>query len=94
MVTRELKKLHVIAGTKFEVKWDQAKDIEGCKECTIGEQSLLPSKWNKDNKEGAWRMDVDIIVQDEFDEENDADDVIMSENEDESDSESSTPDNI
>jgi len=39
-------------------------------------------------------LDVDIIVQDEFDEENDADDVIMSENEDESDSVSSTPDNI
>jgi hypothetical protein len=45
-------------------------------------------------QEGGWRMDVDIIVQDEFDEENDADDVIMSKNEDESDSELSTPDNI
>ena len=32
-------------------------------------------------------MDVDITVEDEFDEEHDADDVIMSENEDKSDSE-------
>ncbi len=39
-------------------------------------------------------MDVDITVEDEFDEENDANDVIMSENEDESGSKLSTPDNI
>ncbi len=43
-------------------------------------------------------MDVDITVQDEFDDENDAEDMIMSENEDksgsESYSESSTPHNI
>ncbi len=39
-------------------------------------------------------MDVDINVEDEFDEENDANDVIMSENEDESNSKSSTPNNI
>ncbi len=63
--------LHVIAGTKVEVKWDPAPDIEGCKESTIGEQSLLPSKWNKDNKEGAWRVDVDIEVRDELDDEHD-----------------------
>jgi len=52
---------------------------------------LLPSKWRKET-EGGWRMDVDIT--DELDEENDVEDVIMSENEDESDSKSSTPDNI
>ena len=43
-------------------------------------------------------MDVDISVQDEFDDENDTEEMIMCENEDksriESDSESSTPDNI
>ncbi len=39
-------------------------------------------------------MDVGITVQDELDEENDVENVIMSENEDESDRESSTPDNI
>ncbi len=57
---------------------------------------LLPSKWRKET-EGGWRMDVDITVQAEFDEENDAEDMILSENEDEngsgSDRESSTPDN-
>jgi hypothetical protein len=35
---------------------------------------------------------VDITVQDELDEENDVENVIMRENKDESDSESSTPD--
>jgi hypothetical protein len=45
---------------KFEVEWDPAPDIEGCEESTVGEQVLLPSKWNKDKKDGAWRMDVDI----------------------------------
>ena len=58
---------------------------------------LLPSKWRKET-EGGWRMDVDITVQDELDEDNDAEDKIMSENKDErgseSDSETSTPDNI
>ncbi len=43
-------------------------------------------------------MDVDITVQDEFDDENDMEDIIMSEDEDkggsESDSELSTPHNI
>ena len=43
-------------------------------------------------------MDVDITAQDEVDEENDAEDMILSENEDESgsesDRESSTPNNI
>ena len=29
--------------------------------------SVLPSKWNKDNKEGAWRMDIDIVEHDEED---------------------------
>ncbi len=43
---------------------------------------LLRSKWRKET-EGGWRMYVDITFEDKFDEENDADDVIMSENEDE-----------
>jgi hypothetical protein len=33
---------------------------------------LLPSKWNKDSKDGAWRMDVDIVL--EHDEQDDAED--------------------
>ena len=63
--------LRVIAGTKVEVKWDPAPDIEGCKDSTIGEQSLQPSKWNKDNKEGVWRMDVQTDVRDDLDDAND-----------------------
>ena len=75
------------------VLWDPMPDVEGSVESSETNAILLLSKWRKET-EGGWRMDVDIIVQDEFDEENDADDVMMSENEDESDSESSTPDNI
>jgi len=75
------------------VLWDPMPDDEGSEYLSETNAILLPSKLRKET-EGGWRMDVDIIVQDEFDEENDADDVILSENEDESDSESSTPDNI
>ena len=77
----------------FCILWDPMPDVEGSEELSETNAILLLCKWRKET-EGGWRMDVDIIVQDEFDEENDADDVIMSENEDESDSESSTPDNI
>ncbi len=41
---------------------------------TVGEQSLLPSNWKKDIKEGAYRMDVYIEVTDELDDENDDED--------------------
>jgi len=75
------------------VLWDPMPDVEGSEESSETNAIRLTSKWRKET-EGGWRMDVDIIVQDEFDEENDADDEIMNENEDESDSESSTPDNI
>ena len=68
-------------------------DVEGSEESSETNAILLPSKWRKET-EGGWRMDVDITVQDELDEENDVEDVIMSKNEDQSDSESSTPDNI
>ena len=79
------------------VLWDPMPDVEGSEESSETNAILLPSKWRKET-EGGWRMDVDITVQDEFDEENDVEVVIMSENEDKSgsekDSESSTPDNI
>jgi hypothetical protein len=68
-------------------------DVEGSDESSETNAILLPSKWRKETK-GGWRIDVDITVEDEFDEENDADDVIMSKNVGESDSKSSTPDNI
>ena len=79
------------------VLWDPMPDVEGSEESSETNVILLPSKWRKET-EGGWRMDVDITVEDEFDEENDAEDVIMSANEDESgsesDSEMSTPDTI
>ena len=79
------------------VLWDPMPDVEGSEESSETNAILLPSKWRKET-EGGWRMDVDITVQDELDEDNDAEDKIMSENKDErgseSDSETSTPDNI
>ena len=68
----------VVGENKVEVEWDPAPDIEGCEESMVGEQVLLPTKWNKDNKDGAWRMDVDIgveddVVDDESDDELDED---------------------
>jgi hypothetical protein len=51
------KVLSVIAENKIKVEWDAAPDIEGCEEITVGEQVLLPSKWNKDKKDGAWVED-------------------------------------
>ncbi len=58
---------------------------------------LLPSKWRKET-ESRWRMDINITVQDELDDKNDAENIIMSENDDirrsERDSKSCTPDNI
>jgi hypothetical protein len=77
--------------------WDPMPDVNGLEELSKTNAILLPSKWKKET-EGGWRMDVDITVQDEFDDENDMEDMIMSEDEDkgrsESDSESSTPNNI
>jgi hypothetical protein len=56
-----------VSDTKVEVEWDPAPDIEGYEESTVSECVLLPSKWNKDSKDGAWRMDVDIVEHDEQD---------------------------
>ena len=47
--------------------WDPAPDIAGSKAGGIGEAQLLPSKWNRDNIVGAWRLDVDICEGDELD---------------------------
>ncbi len=61
--------LNVIAENKDEVDWDPAPDIEGFEESTVGKQVVLPRKWNKDKKDGAWRMDIDINVEDTIDDE-------------------------
>jgi hypothetical protein len=57
----------VVSDTKVEVEWDPTPDIEGYEASTVSECVLLPSKWNKDNKDGAWRMDIDIEEHDEED---------------------------
>ena len=82
------KVLNVIAENKVEVEWDPAPDIEGFEESTISEQVLQPSKWNKDKKDGAWRMDVDIDVEDTTDDESEAEDEVEMDSDDESDSDS------
>jgi hypothetical protein len=50
-----------------EVKWDPMPDIAGFEQGGITNQVLLPTKWNKDGKDGAWRMDVDIEVESDED---------------------------
>ena len=41
------------------VKWDGIPDLEGWEDSRESVQQLLPSMYNKD-KEGAWRMDVNV----------------------------------
>ncbi len=72
-------------------------DVKGSEKLSKTNAILLPSKWRKET-EGGWRMDVDITIQDELDDKNNAENMVMSENEDKSrsksDSKSCTPDNI
>jgi hypothetical protein len=52
-------------------------DVKGLEESSETNAILLLSKWRKET-EGGWRMDVDITVQGEFYDENDAEDMISS----------------
>jgi hypothetical protein len=61
--------LSIVNENTVEVKWDPAPDIEGYEESTVEQQVLQPGKWNKDKKDGSWRMDVENAVDDESDEE-------------------------
>ena len=47
-----------------KVLWDPTPDIAGFEQSKVGDQKLLPSLWNKD-KAGAWRMDVNIVSEQE-----------------------------
>ena len=49
-----------------EVLWDGTPDIQGSEDPSTSDQKLLPTKFNKD-KEGAWRMDMDIELEDDSD---------------------------
>jgi hypothetical protein len=56
------------------VLWDATEDVNGGNKHVESNQWLLPSKWNKDGK-NAWRLDIDISVLNEVDDE----DVVESE---------------
>jgi len=49
------------------VLWDEMPDCTGWE--TLQETTdviLLPTEWNK-NKEGAWRMDLPVVIEDTYD---------------------------
>ena len=66
------------------VKWDGIPDVEDWEDSRESAQRLLPSLYNKD-KEGAWRMDVNVELCEARDSGNDDCDVY--------DNESSSDDN-
>lgn len=68
--------LSIVNENTVEVKWDPAPDIEGYEESTVEQQVLQPGKWNKDKKDGSWRMDVDIDVENVVDDESDEEDEV------------------
>ena len=68
--------LSIVNENTVEVKWDPAPDIEGYEESTVEQQVLQPGKWNKDKKDGSWRMDVDIDVENAVDDESDEEDEV------------------
>ena len=72
---------------KVLVQWDATPDIEGYENSEVGVQKLLPSLWNA-NKEGAWRMDMDIDIDEDIDEEEVMEEDNSSEQDSESESES------
>jgi hypothetical protein len=51
-------------------------DALGYKNTTVSNQRLLPSKWRKD-EEGSWRMDVEIEIESDIDDERDQESDVM-----------------
>ena len=78
----------------MNVNWDGMTDVKGWEDSRESAQQILPSMYNKD-KEGAWRMDVNVELCEAYDSDNDdcdgsddesnSDDNVMSEEEDDSD---------
>ena len=76
------------------VNWDGMTDVKGWEDSRESAQQILPSMYNKD-KEGAWRMDVNVELCEAYDSDKDncdgsdnesnSDDNVMSEEEDNSD---------
>ena len=52
------------------VNWDGMPDVKGWEDSCESAQRLLPSMYNKD-KEGAWRMDVNVELCEAYDSDND-----------------------
>ncbi len=48
------------------VLWDEMPDCPGWETSQETDVILLPTKWNKD-KEGAWRMDLPVDIEDTYD---------------------------
>ena len=48
------------------VLWDEMPDCTGWETSQETDVILLPTKWNK-NKEGAWRMDLPVDIEDTYD---------------------------
>ena len=67
------------------VNWDVMPDVKGWEDSRESSQQLLPSLYIKD-KEGAWRMDVNVELCEAYDSDNDDCDVY--------DDESSSVDNV
>ena len=57
------------------VQRDPITDIAGSENGSTSDQALLPTKWNKDNNVGAWRMDVDVEVLNEEEEDDELGDI-------------------
>ncbi len=57
------------------VKWDAQEDADGYDASTITDRKLVPSKWRND-KEGAWRMDIEIDVESDIDNESEDEDKV------------------
>ena len=52
------------------VNWDGMPDVKGWEDSRESAQWLLPSLYNKD-KEGEWRMDVNVELCEAYDSDND-----------------------
>ena len=71
--------------TKVTVFWDPMPDVDAYSNSHESEVTLLQTFWNKD-KDRAWRMDIDLLVQPAQDDESDEESEDECKNESESDS--------
>lgn len=70
-----------------QVLWDAMPDCDGYEKPTETDQVLLPTRWNKE-VDGAWRMDIDIVIDDDVEDEEMEDDNESSSSDESEESES------